>query len=260
MFFTITSKDLAKFPDGDETEVGEHGLTLSGGQKARVALARVAYASTAAAALVILDDPLASVDPGVGAQIFTNCLRNHMRDRLCLFITNQPHLLSQCDLIVVLHEGRLETSGTYDQLVSEGFDFVSLTARNDGKVAEVPSDDPNLVNAGEKVDENLSAYPAGLDSVQDEEEVVERPQEGEEMHLLVRTNLLISNEEERKAEGQSILKTEADIPRALMSHRITRQRGRTSTSTSTIPTPSRRSSLLSWDLSVRALSSSSRLD
>uniref|UniRef100_A0A0R3W316 ABC transporter domain-containing protein n=1 Tax=Taenia asiatica TaxID=60517 RepID=A0A0R3W316_TAEAS len=217
----ITLKDLAKFPDGDETEIGEHGLTLSGGQKARVALARVAYTSAAAAALVILDDPLASVDPGVSAQIFTNCLRDHMRDRLCLFITNQPHLLPQCDLIVVLREGRLETSGAYDQLVSDGFDFISLT-----KVTEVSPDDPNLVIAGGKIDKNLSAYPADIENIEDEEEVVEEPQEGEEKSLLAGTNLPVVNEEERKAEteaaeSQSILGTEADIPRALVPHRIT---------------------------------------
>ncbi|KAL5109260.1 Cystic fibrosi transmembrane conductance regulator [Taenia crassiceps] len=236
--------DLAKFLDGDETEAGEHRLTLSGGQKARVLLARAAYTSAAAVALVILDDPLASIDPGVSAQIFTNCLRNHMHNRLCLFITNHPYLLSQCDLIVVLREGPLETLGTYDQ--------------NGEKAIEVSLNDSNLVTAGGKIERNLSAYPADIDNVQDEE--VEEPQEGEEGNHLAGTNLPFVIEEEKKAEvevaeGQSILRMEADIPRALMSHRFRHQRRRTSTSTSTITTPSQPSSLLSWDSSLYQTSS-----
>uniref|UniRef100_A0A0R3WI44 ABC transporter domain-containing protein n=1 Tax=Hydatigena taeniaeformis TaxID=6205 RepID=A0A0R3WI44_HYDTA len=158
--------DLVKFPNGDKTEVGEHGLTLSGGQKARVALARVAYTDAAAAALVILDDPLASVDPGVGAHIFTDCLREYMRDRLCLFTTNQPHLLPECDLIVVLSGGHLEVSGTYDQLVAEGFDFISLTARDDEKVAEVSLDDSSLFSDKARIDESLPPYLTDIDNIQ----------------------------------------------------------------------------------------------
>ncbi len=85
--------------------MGERGLTLSGGQKARIGLARVAYASPSSANLVLLDDPLAAVDPGVGADIFTKCIRGHLSDdRLCLLVTNQHHLLPQVDLVVVVKE------------------------------------------------------------------------------------------------------------------------------------------------------------
>lgn len=97
-------QDLAKFPDGDLTEVGERGLTLSGGQKARIGLARIAYTHRSKAGLVLLDDPLSAVDPGVGADIFADCIRGHLSDRLCLLVTNQHHLLKQADLIVVIRE------------------------------------------------------------------------------------------------------------------------------------------------------------
>jgi hypothetical protein len=63
--------DLAGFPAGDETEIGERGINLSGGQKARIALARAAYSRPAVA---LLDDPLSAVDPKVAKILFTECI------------------------------------------------------------------------------------------------------------------------------------------------------------------------------------------
>jgi len=60
-------QDLAELPAGDETELGERGVNLSGGQKARVALARAAYSG---ADVMLLDDPLSAVDPRVGRILF----------------------------------------------------------------------------------------------------------------------------------------------------------------------------------------------
>jgi ABC-type transport system involved in cytochrome bd biosynthesis fused ATPase/permease subunit len=63
--------DLALFDAGDETEIGEQGLTLSGGQRARVTLARAIYSS---AKIILLDDILAALDVHTAAWIVRNCL------------------------------------------------------------------------------------------------------------------------------------------------------------------------------------------
>ncbi len=65
------SHDLKLLPHGDQTEIGEKGITLSGGQKARVALARAVYHD---ADLYLLDDPLAAVDAHVGKDLFNKCI------------------------------------------------------------------------------------------------------------------------------------------------------------------------------------------
>ena len=218
LLFVLLWKDLAKFPTGDETEVGERGLTLSGGQKARVALARVAYASASAASLVILDDPLAAVDPGVAAQIFRDCLREHLRDRLCLFVTNQHYLLSQCDLILVLNHGRLAASGTYDELVSKGFDFTSMLTKENDKSKETV--------------EVLANAVANEDSAS-------LSDEAENEFFSVDTNLGIVTEEGPEAEKVALW-PDTKTPQRRLSRL---QRSRTSSSRQSIVAQSRSSSL-----------------
>jgi ABC-type multidrug transport system fused ATPase/permease subunit len=68
-------QDLARFQQGDLTEVGDRGITLSGGQKARLSLARAVYYD---ADIFLLDDPLAAVDAVVGRRLFDDCLASGM--------------------------------------------------------------------------------------------------------------------------------------------------------------------------------------
>lgn len=69
------AQDVAGFQDGDLTEVGDRGITLSGGRKARLSLARAVYAD---ADIYLLDDPLAAVDAVVARSLFENCIKEGM--------------------------------------------------------------------------------------------------------------------------------------------------------------------------------------
>ena len=64
---SISNQDIELLPDGDQTLVGERGVTLSGGQRARISLARAVYSE---ANVYLLDDPLSAVDPAVGRHLF----------------------------------------------------------------------------------------------------------------------------------------------------------------------------------------------
>jgi len=108
--------DIALLPAGHETEIGERGINLSGGQKQRVSLARAAYSQ---ASIVVLDDPLSSVDGHVARHIFERvigpegCLRNSTR----LFATNSLACLPACDRVLLLgNDGRLLLCDTYAAL------------------------------------------------------------------------------------------------------------------------------------------------
>jgi ATP-binding cassette, subfamily C (CFTR/MRP), member 4 len=80
--------DFAILSDGENTIVGEKGITLSGGQKARLALARAIYAG---ADIYILDDPISAVDAKVAKLIFENCLRPLAKEKTVILVTHQIH-------------------------------------------------------------------------------------------------------------------------------------------------------------------------
>ncbi|RKO88609.1 hypothetical protein BDK51DRAFT_39640, partial [Blyttiomyces helicus] len=88
------AEDIERMPGGLATEIGEKGINLSGGQRARIAIARAAYD---AAEIVLLDDPLAALDAHVGKRVFDDCIKTALKDRTVVLITHQLHLLNDVD-------------------------------------------------------------------------------------------------------------------------------------------------------------------
>jgi ABC-type multidrug transport system fused ATPase/permease subunit len=109
--------DFAQLPDGDETVVGERGISLSGGQKARVALARAVYAR---ADVYLLDDCLSAVDSHVGRHIIDNVLgpRGLLSSKTRILATNSIPVLIESDHICMLKDGEIAEKGTYQQLIA----------------------------------------------------------------------------------------------------------------------------------------------
>lgn len=97
--------DLKHLPAGDETMTGERGSALSGGQKARVNLARAIYRR---ADIYLLDDPLSAVDMQVGRYLFDDVIGPNgiLRNSIRLLVTHRMEYLEHMDWIVVLHEVR----------------------------------------------------------------------------------------------------------------------------------------------------------
>uniref|UniRef100_A0A674EDK9 ABC-type glutathione-S-conjugate transporter n=1 Tax=Salmo trutta TaxID=8032 RepID=A0A674EDK9_SALTR len=109
--------DLEILPAGDSTEIGEKGLNLSGGQKQRVSLARAVYRK---ADVYLLDDPLSAVDAHVGQHIFDKVIgpKGVLRDKTRVLVTHGMSFLPQADLILVLVDGEITESGSYQELLS----------------------------------------------------------------------------------------------------------------------------------------------
>ncbi|KAL4092628.1 hypothetical protein PRIC1_011620 [Phytophthora ramorum] len=82
--------DLKQFPSGDATELGHKGVNLSGGQKARVSLARACYAD---ADVFLLDSPLAAVDAVVQSEIFSKCICELLEDKTVILVTHSPEVI-----------------------------------------------------------------------------------------------------------------------------------------------------------------------
>ncbi|KAF3767843.1 P-loop containing nucleoside triphosphate hydrolase protein [Cryphonectria parasitica EP155] len=97
--------DLAELPNGDETEVGENGTALSGGQKARVALARALYSK---APLLLLDDIFAALDSKTAASLWELCFCSDLlKGRTVVLVTQINWIAQQSDLAVKLENGKI---------------------------------------------------------------------------------------------------------------------------------------------------------
>ncbi|CAL1534987.1 unnamed protein product [Lymnaea stagnalis] len=106
--------DLKVMPAGDMTEVGENGITLSGGQRARVALARAVYQDKA---VYLLDDPLSAVDAHVAKHIYTNCIMGLLRGKTRLLCTHHVKFLNRADYVILMEAGRIVHSGRVVRIV-----------------------------------------------------------------------------------------------------------------------------------------------
>lgn len=100
-------------PAGDATEIGEKGINLSGGQKARIGLARAVYANTD---VYLMDDPLSALDANVKKAIFENCFRNELYDKTRILVTHAIDLLPFVDDIIVMHEGKVLMQGPFNAI------------------------------------------------------------------------------------------------------------------------------------------------
>ncbi|NXB08256.1 MRP7 protein, partial [Cnemophilus loriae] len=159
------SEDLNILPAGDQTEVGENGVTLSGGQKARIALARAIYQEKE---LYLLDDPLAAVDADVANHIMRKCIFGVLKHKTRVLCTHRTELLEKADALLLMDNGRIVKTGT-------------------------PADILPLVEAFPKFKDTDKGQKDKAPNEQGQEEVVET--EAEES---TQNNNLIHKEEEKK--------------------------------------------------------------
>ncbi|EPS69672.1 hypothetical protein M569_05085, partial [Genlisea aurea] len=116
-------KDLELFAAGDLTEIGERGINMSGGQKQRIQIARAVYQD---ADIYLLDDPFSALDAHTGTQLFQDCLLGILKEKTILYVTHQLEFLPAADLILVMQNGKIELSGTFQELLQQNIEFEAL--------------------------------------------------------------------------------------------------------------------------------------
>ncbi len=100
-------------PAGDQTEIGEKGINLSGGQKARISLARAVYAESD---IILMDDPISALDAHVRKAVFHQVLQGMCKNKTRILATHAVDFLHLCDRIIVIENGRIAAFGSYQDL------------------------------------------------------------------------------------------------------------------------------------------------
>ncbi|CAL2047891.1 unnamed protein product [Caenorhabditis brenneri] len=111
-------RDLQILPNGDATAIGEKGINLSGGQKARISLARAVYQNHE---IYLLGDPISAVDAHVGSHLFQAVMgpEGMLWNKTRVLVTNELSYLEKSDLIIVMNNGRIEYEGRYRDLMQQ---------------------------------------------------------------------------------------------------------------------------------------------
>ncbi|CAN2387511.1 ATP-binding cassette [Pristimantis euphronides] len=108
------TQDLSILPAGDQTEVGENGVTLSGGQKARISLARAVYQEKD---IYLLDDPLAAVDTDVATHLMDRCILGILKHKTRILCTHRTELLQKADVIMLMEDGKIVCTGPPEEIL-----------------------------------------------------------------------------------------------------------------------------------------------
>ncbi|KAK4880755.1 hypothetical protein RN001_008901 [Aquatica leii] len=165
-------RDFSLFPYADRTIVGERGVSLSGGQRARINLARAIYKESD---IYLLDDPLSAVDTHVGKELFEKCIKGYLKEKTVILITHQLQYLKDVDYIIILENGIIKAEGTFQKLQESGLDFAKLLNANE----EAEDDDDRDTELPRRASLHRQNSVVSVSSVE-EEKTLEEPQQVEE--------------------------------------------------------------------------------
>ena len=111
-------QDLDIFEAGDLTEIGEKGVNLSGGQKARISIARALYAEKD---IYIFDDPISALDANVGMKVMKNCIIKHLSNKTRILVTHALQYVPFANRIIYMNKGEIKWMGTYQEIKEQDF-------------------------------------------------------------------------------------------------------------------------------------------
>jgi ATP-binding cassette subfamily C (CFTR/MRP) protein 1 len=168
--------DLKVLPDGDQTEVGERGISLSGGQKARLTLARAVYAR---ADVYMLDDVLSAVDQHVGRHIIDNVLgpKGVLASKTRILATNSIPVLTEAQYIAMIRDGKIIEQGTYEQLIAMRGEVATLirTANNEEEDSTASPSVEESKSSGSSTDESKTVF--GTEQISEDDAHLQEEQE-----------------------------------------------------------------------------------
>lgn len=163
--------DLDMLPDGDSTEIGERGITVSGGQKQRLNIARAIYFN---ADIILMDDPLSAVDAHVGRHLFDNAICGLLKDKCRVLATHQLHVLEQVDRVVWMDDGHIQAVGTFPELMNGNPEFAHMMKEISMNKEEAPTTPGEEIEEEDEEEPKKLEKPKAAELMQKEERAVDR--------------------------------------------------------------------------------------
>ncbi|KAG5889083.1 hypothetical protein JTB14_004927 [Gonioctena quinquepunctata] len=145
-------RDFSLFPHGDRTLAGERGVSLSGGQRARINLARAVYKD---ADIYVLDDPLSAVDTHVGKQLFEDCICGYLAKKCVVLVTHQLQFLKYVRRIYLMEKGKVRASGSYEDIKGSGTDFTKMLEDIEEEEEEIRRKSKMVVEKPEEIENEV---------------------------------------------------------------------------------------------------------
>ena len=142
--------DLLIFPQGDQTEIGEKGVNLSGGQKARMAIARAVYNDSD---IYVFDDPLSALDAYVGMNLFNQVFNDYLKDKTIIISTHALQYVSYFDRIYYIHQGQIKFNGEPKDIENQQF-YQEFKAAQENKKNEEKQNEEDADSQKEKKDKD----------------------------------------------------------------------------------------------------------
>ena len=141
-------RDFQVLDGGDLTEIGERGINLSGGQKARVSIARAVYAN---ADILLMDDPLSALDAHVKRKIFDDVWLKELANKTRILVTHSIEFLDRVDRVIVMDKGKIILNGTFKEISNH--EYFKNIASSINKMHENISDSVSDKSDSEKKEE-----------------------------------------------------------------------------------------------------------
>ncbi|OMJ20339.1 Metal resistance protein YCF1 [Smittium culicis] len=160
--------DISTLPSGDQTEIGERGVNLSGGQKARVSMARAIYSKPD---IILFDDTLSALDASVGKRVFERVIGHSgiLGKSTRIVVTHSMKFISKFDRVLILKDGVLSANSKYskemDTMLKEmkflnpDEDYIEESGSKDAMKPLMPNSKLNIRNTLDKISENQSRIP-----------------------------------------------------------------------------------------------------
>ncbi|ORX56503.1 P-loop containing nucleoside triphosphate hydrolase protein [Piromyces finnis] len=126
----LLSRDISIFPQGDKTELTDRGANLSPSQRQKISIARCLYNE---ADLILIEDSFCVFEPQVAKLLFKNCVKEFLKDKAILFVTQQSQFLPECDTIIIIEDGEIVEQGSFEELKERQVSFSQLV--NDEQIA-----------------------------------------------------------------------------------------------------------------------------